>query len=865
MRADLPKLKWSTEVSERLDLEPSKDQEPHRPVYPQPGGEGFDVDAACEQIRKQRNHVPVTEKMSHAAVHFWFWAGTDTSVAIDDAIDAATKRDLKKKPSLKEVETAFAGLVAANRWDIPQPQALIPLMPRLVSWDDTIRLLLDHPRPYTVYAMLWALPTPEECGASKEVAERGRARLMEFIDSRDNAGTNEVGAALRFVHYPKGAQRFFTECKKGYAKRYAGSLGGPLLVQLASAKDAYKAAKSFKIALTPSRIIELVDRFGFDEADLLVDACAKSHEELKRIMHLHTPGAVPGWLRCLKKAALVDFAEHWLLHEGANAIEGLIKTAARRGQMRDHALDYLNRIAAAGHAELIEKLASDETKKLRDLIEAHVLAESEDATPELPEADWPKWMSELVKAAPKSPPDELKALMPSQLPTVRTADGAYRVPNTVLEALLAKVAVSQSTPAALTHAKKDFHAEDAGPFAWLFFERWFAGKRKADTKGGWVLTLVEELGGEQEAAALGGTLVSSKWGRSLRPKAMAALRRMESPEALTALSRVQSRYSTARSLLDEVATKWGCSREEFLDRIVPTCGLDDLHCLELDFGERKPIAAVLPPSRIVIVDRDAGEVFQKIPPRRKVDDNDLYALARDKYKLLRKSLGQIAEEQIPRLELAMVSDRRFTTDHWRTHLSLHAVLGPIVCTLVWKTKRDGKWVLFMPTHPDDTCIDTSYDEVPLGDEVALAHPADMSNEERSAWAQLIADSEIVQPFDQLARLAFKAGSPEVEAEIARLKTVKRTGYDLNQWMYQHGFRPGPQKDGKVEAYLSTTMDGQWTALAHIDPPAPPWNWPPSGEHAITRVTFKKDPAGPDIDETTIPPVIYSEQLRKLFT
>lgn len=859
MRADLPKLKWSPEISERVDLKPSKDPNHNRShVFPKKGKDNFDVDKACEQLRKQRNAIPITETMSDAAVRFWFYAGTDTAVNVDDAVDNASKVDLKKKPTLKKVEEAFRNRIAANRWDIAQPQVLIPLLPRLVSWDDTIRLALEHPQPYTVSAMLWALPTPKECGASEEVIKRGQARLCEFIDSKDSAGGNEVGAALQFVHYPSGVQRFFKECK-GYTKRYAASYAGPLLTQLEDAKTAYKTAKSFKVPMTATRILALIDHFGYENADLLVDVCAKNNEELKRIMRLHTPHAVAGWLRLLKKAALVDFADHYLMHEGANAIEGLIKTVARRGQMRDRALEYLNRHVAEGRKELVQKLASDETKKIRDLIDAHVLADKEDSTPELPDADWPKWMTTLMKS-PKPVPASLKKLMPSQLPTVRTADGAYRIPTKVLNALLANVATAQNPPASLKSAKASMHEEDAGPFAWLFFERWFAAKSKASVDGAWVLHLVEWLGSDAEAAALGGKLVSSKWGRTLRPKAMSALRRMETPSALMALSRVRGRYSKARSLLEEVRTKWGCSEEEFLDRIVPTCGLNDLHCLELDFGKRKPIAAVVPPARIVIVDRDSGDVFQKIPPRRKVDDNDLYAIAREKYKLLRKSLGTVAEEQIPRLEHAMVSDRRFTQDHWRGRLSLHPVLGPIVCTLVWKTKRDDDWVLFMPTHPDDTCIDTNYDEVQLGDEVALAHPADMTDAERNEWATLIADSEIVQPFDQLARLAFRIGSADVDKELTRIKSQKKTGYDLNQWMAQRGFYQGPQKDQKVPFYWSQL--GEWKVEVTVDPLPPTWNWPPSGEHSVTGIRFKK--GDKLISESEIPPVIYSERLRALF-
>ncbi|MEM9069233.1 MAG: DUF4132 domain-containing protein [Myxococcota bacterium] len=858
MRADLPKLGWSPKIAERLELKPSAPpNEEKKRRYPAPGDAPFDLAAAEKAFRKKRTLIPIDAVMSDAAVRFWFFAGSSTAVAIDDAVDAGKERDLSKAPTLEEVEVAFRGICTAGRWDIPQPQALLPLLPRIISWDDTIRLLLEHKNAWTVSAMLAALPRPETCGASKKDTQRGRHRLLAFVDSSENAGENSVGAALQLVHYPDGVVRFFSACKERYRKRIATKLGGPLLVQMPTAKEAYNTAKKFKIALSARHICDLVERFGFEDADLLVAACAKNHEELKRIMRLRTPVAVPGWLALLKKPALVDFAEHYLLTEGANAIEGLIKTVARRGQKRDEALRLLTRHLEAGHEALIRELMSDETKKIQELIEAHVLADDDDATPELPESDWPTWMKKLVADAPKAPPETVKKLLPSQLPVVRNADGAYRIPDRVLTALLWRIATtSGSAPAALRRASEQFHEDDKGPFAELFFDRWFSAKRP-DPEQTWVVSLIEHFGGPAEAAKLGATLASSKWRRS-RPKAMGVLGRMETPEALTALCRVSHRQRKAQKLLEEVATKWNCKWDELLDRIVPTCGLNDLHCLELDFGKRKPIAAVLPPSRIVIVDRDSGDVFQKLPPRRKVDDKELYGQAREKYKLLRKSLSQIADEQIPRLERAMVSDRRFTTDHWRAHLSLHAVLGPIVCTLVWKTKRDGRWVLFMPTHPDDTCIDTNYDEVTLGDEIALAHPADMTPEDQSAWAGVIADSEIVQPFDQLARLALRAGTVEATQELERLRSTKRTGYDLMRWMNERGWRP-KNKDKTCPSYESKV--GEWAAVATVDPPAPAWNWPPSGEHVISGIHFKK--GGARVDDAEVPAVIYSERLRSL--
>ncbi len=863
MRGDLPKLVWSKEISERVEIDAKETVPTHLPfLFPRPGGPPPDLDTCAKDIRGGRRSVPITDPMSDESVRFWFLAATDTSVAVDDVVDAAVANDLSKPIALKQVEERFRALCAANRWDIPQPPVVSRLLPRLVSWDDTVRLILEHPRPHTINAMLAVLPFPKDCGASKEIADRGQARLRDFVDSRETQGSWEVGQALRFLNYPEGVARFFKGSTKRYAKRIARDLGGPLLVQLKDGKAAYTATKRFGIPLPAARIRDLVERFGYEHADLLVAAAAKNNAELKLMMAVHTPHAVAGWLGLLKKAALVDFAEHYLLNEGANAIEGLIKTVGRRGQLRDHALGFLVRIVDAGHEKLVRELMSDETKKIQELIEAHVFAEDEDALPELPDEDWPAWLTKLVEGAPAKLPPTLKAVVPSQLPELRTSDGAYRIPTRAVEALLAKLASAvPKTPPVLKQAAEAWHPDDQAAFASLFFARWFAGKKPLDPNNVWILSLVELFGSELEAAQLGTTLTSSKWGRSLRPKAMTTLRRMETREALSALERLRFKYAKSKKLLEELEQKWGCSHEEFLDRIVPTCGLNELHCLELDFGERKPIAAVLPPDRIVIVDRDSGDVFQKLPPRRKVDDNDLYKVAREQYKALRKSHGKVSEEQIPRFERAMINDRRFKKDHWLEFLSLHAVLGPIVCTLVWKTLRDGEWVLFLPTHPDDTCIDLNYDEVQLGEEVALAHPADMTPEEARRWSELLAENEIVQPFDQLARLAFRKGSPDIEQELARLKREVKTGHDLKTWLQQRRWHMGQHVEGLVSHFLSVPVDA-WQGLVTVDPPIQPWNWPPSGEHSITGVSFTR--AGVEVEAAEVPAVIYSECLRSLF-
>ncbi len=151
MRADLPKLLWSEKISERVDLDDESAatvlQFPNR--FPKPDDAPFDLETACKNLRTGRRSIPITESMSDEAVRFWFFAGTETAVVVEDAVDAATAHDRSKAFTLKQVEERFRAACAASRWDLPQPHLLIPLMLRLVSRADPIRLLLVHPRPTT--------------------------------------------------------------------------------------------------------------------------------------------------------------------------------------------------------------------------------------------------------------------------------------------------------------------------------------------------------------------------------------------------------------------------------------------------------------------------------------------------------------------------------------------------------------------------------------------------------------------------------------------------------------------------------------------------------------------------------------------
>ncbi|GAA1665404.1 hypothetical protein GCM10009830_08710 [Glycomyces endophyticus] len=121
--------------------------------------------------------------------------------------------------------------------------------------------------------------------------------------------------------------------------------------------------------------------------------------------------------------------------------------------------------------------------------------------------------------------------------------------------------------------------------------------------------------------------------------------------------------------------------------------------------------------------------------------------------------ASVAAEQVARLERAMADGRTWSAAEFRTHLVAHPLLGEIARRLVWQAGP----VAFRVAE-DGTFADDADDAVALDDDarVRLAHPV-LLGETLPAWVRVLADYEVLQPFDQLGRPAETPTAAEAEA------------------------------------------------------------------------------------------------------
>ncbi|WP_091054164.1 DUF4132 domain-containing protein [Glycomyces sambucus] len=121
--------------------------------------------------------------------------------------------------------------------------------------------------------------------------------------------------------------------------------------------------------------------------------------------------------------------------------------------------------------------------------------------------------------------------------------------------------------------------------------------------------------------------------------------------------------------------------------------------------------------------------------------------------------ASLTAEQVKRLERAMVDGRTWRAGEFRTRLVAHPLLGEIARRLVWQSGP----VAFRIAE-DRTFADLADDAIDLPDDapVRLSHPV-LLGDALPAWVRHLADYEVLQPFDQLARPAHTATPAETAA------------------------------------------------------------------------------------------------------
>jgi hypothetical protein len=375
---------------------------------------------------------------------------------------------------------------------------------------------------------------------------------------------------------------------------------------------------------------------------------------------------------------------------------------------------------------------------------------------------------------------------PALLPRILTRDRDRALPASATARLLDLLA-KKAPEAAEVRAYCDRHS--LAEFSWAVFQRWHA--LGAPTRHNWALAQLGLVGDDTTVRRLS-PLIKAWPGQGLAGRASAALdvlAAIGSDVALTHLFELtrRGRYKglkgRADRTIDAVAAARGMTRDALADRAVPDFGLDERGTLVLDYGARR-FTVAFDEQLVPLVVEPGGRVRKSAPKPGPKDDPALAPAAHALFTGLRKDLRTIAGQEIKRLELAMVNRRSWTPEEFRALFVDHPLLGHIVRRLVWITDSGTAF------RVDEGRAYAGVDDdrfTPAPDaRISIAHPV-LLGDDVETWAELLADYEILQPFEQLGRPVHRLTDEERAAHrLARVEGLvlpygKAKGHSQGRW------------------------------------------------------------------------------------
>jgi hypothetical protein len=342
-------------------------------------------------------------------------------------------------------------------------------------------------------------------------------------------------------------------------------------------------------------------------------------------------------------------------------------------------------------------------------------------------------------------------------------------------------------------------------FSLALFEQWLAAGAPAED--GWALTQLAHFA-DDEAVRVLQPLVATWPGENQHQRAVKGLKvlgAIGTETALRAINQIADKAkfaaikAEAGEQIDAIAANLGLTPDQLADRLVPDFGLREESALVLDYGPRRFKVGFDEALKPFVSDMD-GKPRKSLPKPGAKDDELLADAAYKRFAALRKDLRTVAADQVKRLERAMVQGRTWTPAEFREHFVQHPLVWNLSSRLVWTAEADGTRTAFRLAE-DKGCTDVEENEFTLPEHAAirLAHPATMGDEV-AAWAEILADYEILQPFPQLARPIMALTEEErATGELTRFDKIRvevgpLLGLTSRGWQRTHpqdaGIEPG---------------------------------------------------------------------------
>ncbi|THV30701.1 DUF4132 domain-containing protein [Glycomyces paridis] len=558
---------------------------------------------------------------------------------------------------------------------------------------------------------------------------------------------------------------------------------------------------------TQSDLKVVLSRFEDAAADRLVDALRANpvhHEALVPVRSAAAARLAADWFARLRSARATALA--WIDRHGAEGARLLVPDALGEDRKaRRNAEGLLSvavaRIGAPAVAAAAETYGPEAAQAIRGLLDGDPLEPRGVKVPR-PGA----WAE------------------PALLPQVLLADGERALPAASVKHLITVLALA--TPdypyAGLDVVAETCDRASLARFSRALFQRWIACG--APAKDGWALTQLAHFADEDTVRLLAPKV--RDWpGRAQHKRAvtgLGVLGAIGTESALRAIQGIADKVKfkalkvEAGVQITAIAAELGLSREQLADRLVPDFGLGD-GPLVLDYGPRRFTVGFDEHLKPFVADED-GKPRKALPKPGAKDDPESAGAAYQRFSQLKKDLRTASADQVARLELAMTAARSWTVEEFRTCFAEHPLVKHLARRLVWTAETGAERVDFRIAE-DGTYSDAAEDEAALPESatIRLAHPIRMSAEDLAAWSQILADYEILQPFEQLTRPVMAFTKDELATgHLARFEGAEvEVGRVLG--LTKRGWQRGEPQDGGVEPGVYLALAGGGYVTLSLDP------------------------------------------------
>ncbi len=382
------------------------------------------------------------------------------------------------------------------------------------------------------------------------------------------------------------------------------------------------------------------------------------------------------------------------------------------------------------------------------------------------------------------------------------------LPDTALDAIgvMLRFPHADGVYPGVTQLKQACTPGSLADFAWELFRAWV--EDGARPKEAWAFYALGLLGDDDSARRL--TPLIRAWpGEQLHARAatgLDVLALIGNDTAMMHLNGIAQKLKfkglqeRARDKINEIAEARGLSTDELEDRLAPDLGLDEQGTALLDFGPRQFRVGFDETLKPFVRD-DTGARLSDLPKPKKTDDATLSKQAMERFKLLKKDARTIAAQQVLRLESAMCTQRRWHPHDFRAFLATHPLLRHLVQRLVWgmySTEGDRLLACFRATA-DGAFTDAGDDaiDLPDGDSVRIGvpHALDLAPGDATAFGQLFADYELLQPFAQIGRDTHHLEAGESGEHAMRRWEGRSVTTGALLGLLNRGWRRGEAQDG----------------------------------------------------------------------